>query len=72
MKKKSAIVAIVTLMTSLGGALSLEAASPASQAKAPATASAVPAKAVHSKKKMHTARHVKKHRTVVPASNPAK
>ena len=69
--KKPILVATVISLMSLGGALSLEAASPAPQASSPTAASATPAKAVHSKKKVHHANHMKAHRTKAHAPNPA-
>jgi hypothetical protein len=70
MKKPILLATVISLM-SLGGALSLEAASPAPQASSLTAASATPAKAVHSKKKVHHANHMKAHRTKAHAPNPA-
>ena len=69
--KKPILVATVISLMSLGGALSVEAASPAVPTGSPSAASAAPAKAMHSKKKVHHAKHMKAHRAKAHAPNPA-
>ncbi len=61
--KKVVIVAAFSTLLALGGALPVDAASPAPPTKASATASTAPAKTSHSKKKTHHVKHMKKSAT---------
>lgn len=75
--KKPVLAALVASLVSLGGALSLEAQSPAPAAPAPAAAEKAPGKTVPSKKTTHHAKHakhakhVKKPKSAAHKTNPA-